>query len=95
MKRIELELYAERLAGHAERVRDEIETARLHLSWAELEDRARQRLAAGECAVLEALGALACIDAAAERRLIERRVAQLRVVERLQALVEEEIEATA
>ena len=42
-------------------------------------------------AVLEALGALVQADAAAERRLLERRIRQLECVERLQALVEGEL----
>ena len=46
-----------------------------------------------DVAVLEALGVLSACDEQAERRLVERRLAQLRVVERLQALIEEEIEA--
>jgi hypothetical protein len=42
-------------------------------------------------AVLEALGALVQPDAAAERRLLERRLRQLECVERLQAVVEREV----
>ena len=45
--------------------------------------------------MLEALGAFACPDRAADKRLIERRISQLRVVERLAGLVEREIEAAA
>jgi hypothetical protein len=95
MTRIELELYADRLGRHAERIRDDIDGARMRLAWAELESRAVEQLGPRDTAVLEALGVLAGADQAAERRLIERRVCQLRVVERLQAVVEAEIEATA
>ena len=42
--------------------------------------------------MLEALGVLGSDDEGAERRLIDRRLRQLRAVERLQALVEREIE---
>jgi len=45
--------------------------------------------------VLEALGVLTACDQAAERRLVERRLRQLRAVERLQAVVEAEIEAAS
>ncbi len=65
----------------------------MRLSWAELETRARDQLGPRDCAVLEALGVLTACDQAAERRLVERRLRQLRAVERLQAVVEAEIEA--
>jgi hypothetical protein len=42
--------------------------------------------------VLEALGVLTSSDEAAERRLVDRRLRQLEVVERFQALVEAELE---
>jgi hypothetical protein len=95
MTRIELELYADRLGRHAERLRDDVEGARMRLSWAELETRARDKLGPRDCAVLEALGVLTACDQAAERRLVERRLRQLRAVERLQAVVEAEIEAAS
>jgi len=94
MTRIELELYADRLGRHAERLRDDVEGARMRLSWAELETRARDQLGPRDCAVLEALGVLTACDQAAER-LVERRLRQLRAVERLQAVVEAEIEAAS
>ena len=93
MGRIELELYADRLARHAERLRDDVEGARMRIEWAALEARARDELGARDSAVLDALGVFGAEDAAAERRMVERRLAQLRVVERFQALVEREIEA--
>ena len=57
-----------------------------------LERRARDELGQRDSAVLEALGVLGSDDEQAERRLIDRRLRQLRAVERLQALVEREIE---
>ncbi|MGZ4481532.1 MAG: hypothetical protein ACXVY5_04945 [Gaiellales bacterium] len=93
MQRIDLELYAERLARHAERLRDDLEGARMRVAWSQLEARALAELGARDRAALEALGVLCGADAAAERRLMDRRVGQLRAVERLQAVVEREIEA--
>jgi hypothetical protein len=95
MTRIELELYADRLGRHAERLRDDIDGARMRISWADLEASARDRLGARDTAVLDALGVFTATDAAAEKRLVERRLRQLRAVERLQALVEEEIDAAS
>ena len=37
MTRIEIELYAERLSRHAERLRDDLEGARMRISWLQLE----------------------------------------------------------
>lgn len=95
MSRIELELYADRLARHAERLRDDVDGARLRLAWAELEGRVRPEVGARDAAVLEALGVLVAVDPAAERRLLERRLRQLRALERLQAIVERELAAAA
>ena len=92
MTRIEIELYADRLSRHAERLRDDLEGARMRLGWLRLESRAREQLGVRDCAVLEALGVLTSSDEAAERRLVDRRLRQLEVVERFQALVEAELE---
>jgi hypothetical protein len=92
MSRIELELYADRLARHSERIRDDVDGARLRLAWAALEQRVRPGLGARDAAVLDALGVLVTVDDAAERRLLERRLAQLGALERLQALVERELD---
>jgi hypothetical protein len=92
MTRIEIELYADRLSRHAERLRDDLEGARMRLSWLRLESVARDELGARDTAVLEALGVLSCTDEAAERRLVDRRLRQLEVVERFQAVVERELE---
>lgn len=91
MQRIDLELYADRLSRHAERLRDDAEGARVRIAWAGLELRARERVGARDAAVLEALGVFAGADPSAERRLLERRLRQLAVVERFQALVEAEL----
>jgi hypothetical protein len=95
MARLELELYADRLSRHAERLRDDIDGARLRIAWAGIEAVARAELGSRDVAVLEALGALVQADAAAERRLLERRIRQLESVERLQALVERELGSEA
>jgi len=95
MGRIELELYADRLARHAERLRDDVEGGRMRIEWSRLEQRARDELGQRDSAVLEALGVLGADDEQAERRLIDRQLRQLRAVERLQALVEREIESTS
>ena len=86
MTRIEIELYADRLSRHAERLRDDLEGARMRLAWLRLERGARASWALRDCAVLEALGVLRQ-RRAAERRLVDRRLRQLEVVERFQALV--------
>lgn len=91
MGRIELELYADRLSRHAERLRDDVDGARVRIAWAAFEARARARISAADLRLLEAVGALSGDDAAAERRIVERRLRQLRAVEQLQALVEEEL----
>ena len=76
------------LSRHAERLRDDLEGARMRLSWLRLESAARDELGARDAAVLEALGVLSGTDEAAERRLVDRRLRQLEVVERYQALVD-------
>jgi hypothetical protein len=91
MSRIELELYADRVALHAERLRDDVDGARLRLAWSAIEERVRAELGAHDAAVLEALGVLVAVDSAGERRLLERRLRQLRAIELLQALVEREL----
>ncbi|HYW29794.1 MAG TPA: hypothetical protein VE824_08290 [Gaiellales bacterium] len=92
MTRIEIELYAERLSRHAERLRDDLDCARMRLAWLDLERSARDELGARDTAVLESLGVLTGTDEASERRLVDRRLRQLEVVERFQALVERELD---
>jgi hypothetical protein len=91
--RLDLELYADRLARHAQRLRDDVDGARLRIAWSGLEAVARAELGARDVAVLEALGALVQPDPAAERRLLERRLRQLECLERLQGVVERQLEA--
>jgi hypothetical protein len=94
MDRLDLELYADRLARHADRLGDDVATARLRLAWAELERRARGELRAGDALRLEALGVLQpATTGAEERTLIERRRTQLDALQRLQAFVERELQA--
>jgi hypothetical protein len=95
MARLELELYADRLSRHAERLRDDVDGARMRIAWAGIEAVARAELGTRDVAVLEAIGALVQADAAAERRLLERRIRQLESIERLQALVERELGSEA
>ena len=95
MTRIEIELYAERLSRHAERLRDDLDGARMRLAWLDLERSARDELGARDTAVLESLGVLTGTDEASERRLVDRRLRQLEVVERFQALVERELDGLA
>src|SRR6478609_8264878 len=89
MSRVELELYADRVARHAERLRDDVDGARLRLAWAGIEGRVRTELGAHYAGVLVA------VDAAGGRRLLERGLRQLRALERMQALVERELAAAA
>ena len=88
MHRIELELYADRLCRHAERLRDEIDGARTRITWARLEHGARDELGGRDAAVLEALGVFAGVDELAERRLTRPARTATGVVERYQVLVE-------
>jgi hypothetical protein len=93
MDRLDLELYADRLAQHAERIADDIAAARLRLSWSAFEAQARTRLAAADGRVLEAIGVLGPLPGTAEedRRLVERRRGQLEALARLQVLAEEQL----
>jgi hypothetical protein len=91
--RLELELYADRLARQVQRLRDDIDGARARIAWAQLERSARDELSGSDRCLLEALGVFSDADEAAEERLVERRLRQLRALERLQALVERELDA--
>ena len=89
MDRLDLELYADRLARHASRLADELAAARLRLTWAELERGARAELGAGRSLLLESLGVLAQADAgAADEALLARRREQLEALAALQVYVE-------
>jgi hypothetical protein len=93
MDRLDLELYADRLARHAERIADDIAAARLRLSWNAFEAQARTRLPAADGRLLEAIGVLGALPGTAEedRRLVDRRRGQLEALGRLQALAEAEL----
>ena len=94
MERLDLELYADRLARHAERLADDVDAARLRLVWGELERRARSELGAADSMRLEALGVLGPPGGGGEdRALIERRGLQLAALTRLQTHVERELAA--
>ena len=89
MDRLDLELYADRLARHSDRLSDDLEAARLRMSWAVLEHEARAALGARRSALLEAVGVIA--DGAAgedDAALVARRRQQLGALEALQAHVE-------
>ena len=92
MDRLDLELYADRLALHAARLADDLAAARLRRSWSGFEERVRARLGPDDALRLEAAGVLGSrADDADDRTLLDRRREELRAVERLQALVEEEL----
>ena len=92
MDRLDLELYADRLARHASRLADELAAARLRLTWAALERSARAELGAGRSLLLESLGVLAQVDAgAADEALLARRREQLEALAALQVYVERRI----
>jgi hypothetical protein len=89
MDRLDLELYADRLARHADRLSDDLEAARLRQSWAVLEREARAALGARQSALLEAVGVMADGSASDDdAALVARRRQQLGALEALQAHVE-------
>jgi hypothetical protein len=92
MDRLDLELYADRLARHASRLADELAAARLRIAWAELEAGARDELGPSRSLALEALGVLAPAGGpAADEALVARRCEQLEALAALQAHVERRI----
>ena len=89
MDRLDLELYAERLARHAERTADDLADARLREAWWELEQAARPQLTAADVARLEGLGLLIAPPVAAVLgRTVAERARDLTAIHRLQAIVE-------
>src|SRR4051795_12896208 len=86
MDRLDLELYADRLARDAQRIADELAAARLRLAWAAFETWARSRLGADDCRLLEAVGALRSGATADDEALVERRRRQLQAIGGLPAL---------
>ena len=92
MDRLDLELYADRLARHASRLADELAAARLRLTWATLERDARAELGPGRSLLLESLGVLAQTDAnGTDEALLARRCEQLDALAELQVYVERRI----
>jgi hypothetical protein len=92
MDRLDLELYADRLARHASRLADELAAARLRLTWAALEREARAELGPGRSLLLESLGVLAPEDGGgADEQLLARRREQLEALAALQVHVERRI----
>lgn len=90
MERIDLELYADRLATHAGRLADDLSAARLRVSWREIEAAARSRLSAEDLRALESVGVIEPATVHEDDdRLAERRRGQLDALLRLQLLVEE------
>jgi hypothetical protein len=89
--RLDLELYADRVARHAGRLADELAAARMRVAWAQFEAEARPQLAAGDVLVLEAIGALESRATAEDEAVIARRQRQLEALGRLQAIVEERL----
>jgi hypothetical protein len=96
MDRLDLELYADRLARHAARLADDLEAARLRMTWAVLEQDARAALGARRCALLEAVGVLGDgLGGSDDAALVARRRRQLEALEALQSHVEMRIAALA
>ena len=91
MDRLDIELYAERLARHVERAADELADARLREAWWELESAARPSLSARDVERLETLGLLLTPPVASTiTRSVGERVADLAAIHRLQAIVEQQ-----
>jgi hypothetical protein len=89
MDRLDLELYADRLARHSDRLSDDLEAARLRLAWSALEREARLALGARQSALLEAVGVIAAGSGQEDdAALVARRRQQLGALEALQSHVE-------
>jgi hypothetical protein len=94
MDRLDLELYADRLARHAARLSDDLEAARLRIAWSVLERDARAALGARRASLLEAVGVLADdVTSSDDAALVARRRQQLGALEALQSHVEMRIAA--
>jgi hypothetical protein len=93
MDRLDMELYADRLARDAQRVADELAAARLRLSWAEFEIAARDFLGGDDSRMLEAIGVLRAAVTGDDEALVDRRRRQLAAIGRFQAFVEEQLAA--
>ncbi|MGA0122521.1 MAG: hypothetical protein ACO3KD_05880 [Gaiellales bacterium] len=89
MDRLDLELYAERLARLVERTADDLADARLRLAWADLEADFEPVLTGADAERLRAIGVLAPLEITdVARRAVVERAEDLAVLHRLQALVE-------
>ena len=84
-----MELYADRVARHADRLNDDVASARLRLAWSGFEADARRRLGADDALLLESVGVIGAGATAEDEAFLTRRGRQLTAVRRLQALVEE------
>ncbi len=93
MDRLDLELYADRIARHADRLNDELGAARLRLSWNAFEARSRERLGPEDTLLLESIGVLVTCDEESDRTMARRRERQLAALGRLQVMVEESLSA--
>ncbi len=93
MNRLDMELYADRLARDGQRVADELSAARLRLAWAEFEVAAREWLGGDDSRLLEAIGVLRTTVGDDDEALVDRRRRQLGAVGRYQAFVEEQLAA--
>jgi hypothetical protein len=91
MDRLDLELYADRLARDAQRVADELAAARLRLAWGEFEVVARDWLGGDDSRMLEAIGVLRAGATGDDEALVDRRRRQLAAIGRFQAYVEEQL----
>jgi hypothetical protein len=92
MDRLDLELYADRLTRHADRLADDLAAARLRVRWSAFERAAGVRLDPEDAARLTAAGVLlGPASEADDRSLMLRRRAELAALERLQGLVEAEL----
>lgn len=89
MDRLDVELYAERLARLVQRAADDLADARLRQAWCDLERGLRGDLDGADAARLEALGVLRPATAVdAVDRAVRERADDLAALQRLQAGVE-------
>lgn len=90
MSRLDIELYKERLARHAERVAEELADARMILAWADLEQQMLPNLSGTEVARLEGMGILSTSERwDAASRSVNERERDLHAIHRMQVLVKD------
>lgn len=99
LDRLDLQLYADRLARQAARLVDEMQACRLRIAWREIEKDARCNLPAEQMDALESLG---IVEAAYTERgrpgnddeaILARRKQQLVALAALQTFIDDRIEA--